>query len=52
MAKDWPNRVVRWVVPFPSGGAMDAMTRSLAAELAEKFGTAFVVENQPGDVTP
>ncbi|MDO5290427.1 MAG: tripartite tricarboxylate transporter substrate binding protein [Pseudomonadota bacterium] len=47
-AQDWPARPVRWVVPFPPGGAMDVMARTLADELAQSLGRPFVIENRPG----
>lgn len=45
---DYPNRVVRLIVPFSAGGAADAIARPFAAELAKKLGQAVIVENKPG----
>ncbi|MDO5624321.1 MAG: tripartite tricarboxylate transporter substrate binding protein [Pseudomonadota bacterium] len=47
-ADTWPTRPVRWVVPFPPGGAMDVIARTLADELAQSLGRPFVIENRPG----
>ena len=47
-AADYPNRPVRWVVPYPPGGATDIMARLIGHRLSEKLGQQFVIENKPG----
>jgi tripartite-type tricarboxylate transporter receptor subunit TctC len=47
-AQAWPSRHVTVVVPFPAGGPTDVLARALAADLGEKLGQQFVVENRSG----
>lgn len=47
-AQDWPARPVRIIVPFPPGGAADAMPRVVGEKLSQKWKQPFVVENRPG----
>lgn len=47
-AADYPNRPVRWVVPFPPGASNDVTARIFAQKLAEHFGQQFVIDNRPG----
>ena len=47
-AQEWPAKPVRIVVPFPPGGAADAMPRIIAERLSEKWKQPFVVDNRPG----
>ena len=47
-AQNWPNRVVRLVVPFTPGGGIDAIGRILGARLSDIWGQQVVVENKPG----
>ena len=44
----WPSRPVRFIVPFPPGGAADLVGRMLAAHFQTAFGRGFVVENRGG----
>jgi tripartite-type tricarboxylate transporter receptor subunit TctC len=47
-AQDYPNRVIRVIVPFGAGGPTDVFTRALAEELRKSLGQGFVMENRPG----
>jgi tripartite-type tricarboxylate transporter receptor subunit TctC len=47
-AQEWPTKPVRIVVPFPPGGAADALPRIFSDKLSQKFGQPFVVENRAG----
>jgi tripartite-type tricarboxylate transporter receptor subunit TctC len=44
----YPNRAIRVIVPFPAGGAADALPRIVAERLAAKWGQPVVVENRAG----
>lgn len=47
-AQEFPNRLVRIVVPYPPGGGIDAVARPLAQKLSERWGQPVIVENRPG----
>lgn len=42
------GKTVRLVVPFPAGGATDAIARMIAPKLAQEFGQSVIVENRTG----
>ncbi|MDT6961130.1 tripartite tricarboxylate transporter substrate binding protein [Cupriavidus sp. SZY C1] len=44
----YPDHPIRWVVPFPAGGAMDNIARTLGEEMSKTLGQSIVVENRPG----
>ena len=46
MAQSYPNKPVRMIVPFATGGPTDAMARILAQKFTESMGQSFVVENR------
>jgi tripartite-type tricarboxylate transporter receptor subunit TctC len=45
---DWPNRVVRFIVPFAAGGPTDIVARIVAEQLAKIWGQQAVIENRGG----
>jgi tripartite-type tricarboxylate transporter receptor subunit TctC len=47
-AKDYPEKPVRIIVPYPPGGAVDVMARIIAQKLSEGLGGQFYVENLAG----
>ncbi len=44
----WPQRPVRFILPFGPGAGIDITARLLADKLSEKWGQSVVVENRPG----
>jgi tripartite-type tricarboxylate transporter receptor subunit TctC len=48
LADNWPARNVTMIVPFPAGGSADLLARSVAQELSDKLGKAFVIDNRGG----
>ncbi|MBM3645794.1 MAG: tripartite tricarboxylate transporter substrate binding protein [Alphaproteobacteria bacterium] len=44
----WPDRPVRFIVPFTPGGTTDILGRLVAEGLARIFGQQFLVDNRPG----
>jgi tripartite-type tricarboxylate transporter receptor subunit TctC len=47
-AADYPNHPVQIIVSTSAGGGVDTVTRIIAAQLPEKLGQPFVVEDRGG----
>jgi len=47
-AQSWPSKPVKIIVPYAPGGAVDVVTRKMAAKLQEQTGQTFFVENKAG----
>ncbi len=47
-AKDYPDKPVRWVVPFTPGASNDVIARLIAAKLFEAWSQQFIIDNRPG----
>jgi tripartite-type tricarboxylate transporter receptor subunit TctC len=50
-ARDYPNRAIHIVVPFPAGGPADVAARLLAQRMNEDWGQPVIVDNRPGGNT-
>ena len=48
---DYPNKPVRIVVPFSSGGMSDGLARLYTKELSDRFGQPFILDFKPGAAT-
>lgn len=44
----YPNSTVKIIVPYPAGGPVDLMTRTLGQKLSEDWKQPVVIENRPG----
>lgn len=44
----WPDRPVRFLVPYSAGGVADTIARILQVRVAEDLGQPFVIENRTG----
>jgi tripartite-type tricarboxylate transporter receptor subunit TctC len=47
-AQSWPQKPVRFIVPFPPGGATDISARLLGEKLTQIWGQSVVIENRGG----
>ncbi len=47
-AKDWPNKPIKLIVPFPAAGGTDAVARALANKLSQQLNQSVIVENKAG----
>jgi tripartite-type tricarboxylate transporter receptor subunit TctC len=47
-AQDYPNRTIKFVVPFPAGGPSDTFSRVLAEKMGASLGQTVVIENRAG----
>src|SRR6186713_693964 len=47
-AQGWPNKPIRWVVPYTGGGITDIVTRVVTQRMQAALGQPIVVDNKPG----
>lgn len=47
-ADEWPQRVVRFILPFGPGSAADTAARVIGEDLQVRWGKPVVIENRPG----
>ena len=49
--QDYPNKPIRFIVPFPPGGSTDPVARLIGQKLTESWGQQVIVDNRPGGNT-
>lgn len=47
-AQGYPNKPVRFIIPFPPGGSSDVISRLIAVKLTERFGQQVIVDSRAG----
>lgn len=50
-ADAYPNKAIRWIVPYAAGGGSDFLARTIGQGLSSKVGQPLVVDNKPGGNT-
>jgi tripartite-type tricarboxylate transporter receptor subunit TctC len=51
IAQAYPTRPIRWIVPYPAGGATDLIARLIGQWLTERLGQPVIIDNRPGGGT-
>lgn len=47
----WPQKPIRWIVPYPAGGGADLMARVIGSHLEKSLGQPVIIENRGGAST-
>lgn len=47
----YPDQVLKWVVPYPAGGGTDNLARTLADSMRASLGQQIIIDNRPGAAT-
>lgn len=45
---DYPNRIIKLIVPYAAGGSSDVVARFIAERMRERLGQSIIIENRPG----
>jgi len=48
---NYPDQLVKWIVPYPAGGGTDVIARTLAESMRVTLGQPIVIDNRPGAAT-
>jgi len=44
----WPNKPIRWIIPYTPGGITDSATRLVLQKVQSDTGWNFIIDNKPG----
>ena len=47
-APEYPNKFIRFIVPYAPGGSSDVLARTVGQKLGDSLGQTFVIDNRPG----
>src|SRR3954466_12785685 len=47
-AQSYPNKSIRWIVPYTGGGITDVTTRLVTQKMSAALGQPIIVDNRPG----
>jgi len=47
-AQNYPRQTIKFIVPFPPGGAADLLSRVIAQKLSQSLGQSVIIENRAG----
>lgn len=45
---DYPNKPIKWIVPYPPGGTTDLLARLMGQWLSQRLGQQVLIENRAG----
>lgn len=48
---NYPEQIIRWIVPYPAGGGTDVIARTLSEAMRTTLGQQTVIDNRPGAAT-
>ncbi|XSC47553.1 Bug family tripartite tricarboxylate transporter substrate binding protein [Bradyrhizobium sp. RDT10] len=48
VAADWPDRIVKIIVPYGPGGGVDSFARPIASVLSDQLSNRLIIENRAG----
>ncbi|MGO3123405.1 MAG: Bug family tripartite tricarboxylate transporter substrate binding protein [Advenella sp.] len=51
LAQSFPDKPIRWIVPYPAGGGSDFLARTIGQSLSEDIKQSIVIDNKPGGNT-
>jgi tripartite-type tricarboxylate transporter receptor subunit TctC len=48
LAQTYPNKPIRFIVPFPPGGGVDIVARAVGEKLSPRLNQSIIIDNKPG----
>ena len=47
-SQPYPEKAIRWIIPYPPGGSNDVLGRYLGLKLTDRLGQQVVIDNRGG----